>query len=29
MLTMYAKNAQANLTPIQVKQLAKLVEALK
>jgi hypothetical protein len=29
MLTMYAKNEQANLTPAQVKQLAKLVEALK
>ncbi len=29
MLTMYAKNEQANLTTAQVKQLAKLVEALK
>jgi hypothetical protein len=29
MLTMYAKNEQTNLTPAQVKQLAKLVEALK
>jgi hypothetical protein len=29
MLTMYAKNEQANLTAAQVKQLAKLVEALK
>ena len=29
MLTMYAKNEQANLTPPQVKQLAKLVESLK
>jgi hypothetical protein len=29
MLTMYAKNEQANLTAVQVKQLAKLVEALK
>jgi hypothetical protein len=29
MLTMYAKNVQANLTPAQVKQLAKLVETLK
>jgi hypothetical protein len=29
MLTMYAKNVQTNLTPAQVKQLAKLVEALK
>ncbi len=29
MLTMYAKNAQANLTPAQLKQLAKLVETLK
>jgi hypothetical protein len=29
MLTMYAKNVQANLTPAQLKQLAKLVETLK
>jgi hypothetical protein len=29
MLTMYAKNVQANLTSAQVKQLAKLVETLK
>jgi hypothetical protein len=29
MLTMYAKNEQANLTLLQVKQLAKLVESLK
>lgn len=29
MLTMYAKNEQANLTAAQVQQLAKLVEALK
>jgi|SRR5450755_5147265 hypothetical protein len=29
MLTMYAKNVQANLTPVQVKQLAKLVEEFK
>jgi hypothetical protein len=29
MLTMYAKNEQANLTSAQVKKLAKLVEALK
>jgi hypothetical protein len=29
MLTMYAKNEQANLTAAQVKLLAKLVEALK
>jgi len=29
MLTMYAKNERANLTPPQVKQLAKLVESLK
>ena len=29
MLTMYAKNEQANLTSTQVKQLAKLMEALK
>jgi hypothetical protein len=29
MLTMYAKNEQANLTAAQVKQLAKLVKALK
>lgn len=29
MLTMYAKNVQANLTPAQAKQLAKLVEAFK
>ena len=29
MLTMYAKNEQANLTAAQVKELAKLVEALK
>jgi hypothetical protein len=29
MLTMYAKNERSNLTPVQVKRLAKLVEALK
>jgi hypothetical protein len=29
MLTMYAKNVQANLTSVQVKQLARLVEAFK
>jgi hypothetical protein len=29
MLTMYAKIVQANLTPAQLKQLAKLVETLK
>jgi hypothetical protein len=29
MLTMYAKNEQANLTAAQVKQLTKLVETLK
>ena len=29
MLTMYAKNELVNLTAAQVKQLAKLVEALK
>jgi hypothetical protein len=29
MLTMYAKNEQADLTAAQVKQLAKLVETLK
>jgi hypothetical protein len=29
MLTMYAKNEQANLSAAQVKQLAKFVEALK
>src|SRR5271169_668221 len=29
LMTMYAKNEQANLTTTQVKQLAKLMEALK
>ncbi len=29
MLTLYAKNEQANLSVAQVKQLAKFVEALK
>jgi len=29
MLTMYAKNEQANLSVAQVRQLAKFVEALK
>jgi hypothetical protein len=29
MLTMYAKNEQADLTAAQVKQLAKLMETLK
>jgi len=29
LLTIYAKNEQTNLTPAQVKQLARYVEALK
>ena len=29
LLTIYAKNERTNLTPAQVKQLAKYVEALK